>query len=296
MTVPVFPDRPKVAVPCGCILGEAPIWDPRIATLWWTDINGETLWSWRPAGDEEPRKVALGERAAFVQLTPDPDVLLLGLKSGLWRFGVSDGSRDALLRPEPDLPGNRLNDAGVGPDGTLYFGSLNDTERKPTGSFYAWSKAGLERFGEHAIVTNGPTVDAASSLLYAADTSNGRVFRHRIGPDGAPGPREDFVTFREGDGHPDGITVDAEGHVWICHFRGSRVTRFSPEGEPVLIVPMPTPQVTKLCFGGPDLATAYVTTAARDLDRTTDPLAGHLFAFEPGVRGVPPHPFRIGFR
>lgn len=295
MSVPVFPDRPRVAVPCGCILGEAPIWDGRTRTLHWTDINAEQVWSWQPGSEAGPVSRPVGARVGFVQLTPDPAILILGLKTGLARWRVDGGSAPTiLLDPEPDRPGNRLNDAVTGPDGSLYFGTMNDTERQPTGSFHRWSEAGLARFGGHAIVTNGPAIDPAARLLYAADTSNGRVYRHALGPDGVPGPAEPFVTFGEGEGHPDGLTVDAEGHVWICHFRGARVTRFSPAGEAVLVVPMPTAQITKVAFGGPDLATVYVTSAARDRDRETDPMAGHLFSFEAGIRGLPAELCRMG--
>lgn len=288
MTIPVLSERHHVAVPCGCLLGEAPVWDGRTGTLHWVDILAGTLWSWRPEGGAEARSRPVGERPAFVQLTPDPDVLVLGLKAGLARLALAGGEPELVLpRPEPDLPGNRLNDAATGSDGSVYFGSMDDAEREPTGSFYHWSAGGLARFGGHAVVTNGPTLDPARRLLYVADTSGGHVTRHALGPDGAPGAPEPFVNFRPGDGHPDGLTIDAEGHVWICHFGGARITRFSPEGEAVLVVPMPTAQVTKVAFGGPDLSTLYVTTAARDRDRSTDPLAGHLFAFHPGIRGLP---------
>ena len=285
--------HPDIAVPCGCILGEAPIWDARKGVLYWVDINGETLWCWRP-GFEAATSRPVGERVGFVLLTPDPDIVMLGLKSGLARFSLVTGASTSVLAPEPDRPGNRLNDAGVGTDGSIYFGSMNDTERMPTGSFYRWSSSGLVRFGEHAIVTNGPTIDGPNRLLYAANTSDGFVYRHRLGPDGVPGPREDFVTFARQDGHPDGITVDQEGHVWICHFRGARVTRFAPDGTISRVVPLPTPQVTKIAFGGDDLKTVFVTTAARDRDRATDPVAGHLFTFRSEVPGLPAEMCRMG--
>lgn len=294
MTVPVFPERPRVVVPANCVLGESPVWDGRSATLHWVDIDAPALWSWRPESGDAAQSRPLRERAGFALLTPDPDLLLVGLKSGLARLRLSGGEPEIFLRPEPHLPGNRLNDAGVGPDGSIYFGTMNDFERDATGSFYHWRGPEPARFGEGAIVTNGPTIDPVRRVLYAADTTAGHVYRHALSPDGTPGPREHFVTFRPGDGHPDGITVDGEGHVWICHFGGGRITRFAPTGEAVLIVPMPTAQVTKLAFGGPDLDRAYVTTAGRGRDRETDPMAGDLFVFEPGIRGLPAEPCRLG--
>lgn len=294
MTIAVFPERPLVAVASGCILGEGPVWDQRLDTLYWVDIEGEALWSWRPGSDEEARSRPIGQRVGFVVLTTDPETVLLGLKSGVARFPLSAGATEIVLRPEEELPGNRLNDCGVGPDGSLYFGSMNDAEREPTGSFYRWSDAGLSRFGEGAIVTNGPALDGARRVLYAADTSNGRVYRHALAPDGTPGPRQDFVAFRPGDGHPDGLTVDADGHLWVCHFGGARITRFTPDGDPVLVVPMPTAQVTKVAFGGPELTTIFVTTAARGRDLETDLMAGHVLAFDAGIRGMPAELCRMG--
>jgi sugar lactone lactonase YvrE len=215
------------------------------------------------------------------------------LKSGVARLDLRSGALDIVLRPEPDLLGNRLNDAAVGPDGSLYFGSMDDGETERTGSFYRWSPAGPSTFGEKAAITNGPAIDPERRLLYCADTPDGLVYRHALAPDGTPGERELFVRFEEGWGHPDGMAVDSEGHVWIAHFGDSRVTRFSPAGVPELIVPVPTAQVTKPAFGGPDLTTLFVTTAAKGRDPAIDPMAGHVYAFEVGIRGVPAEPCRV---
>lgn len=285
--VAVLDLRPEVAVPCGCVLGEGVIWDHRIATLHWVDINGQSLWSWRPDGGEEARARPVGERVGFVLLTDDPAIVLLGLKSGLARLSLGGGEPAILLRPEPDLPGNRLNDGVAAPDGSVFFGTLNEADRQPSGHFYHWSGRGLVRFGIGTVTTNGPAIDPDLGLLYATDTSRKRVRRYPLREDGSLGEPEDFATFGEGEGSPDGMAVDAESHVWICHFRGGRITRFDPDGNPVLVVPIPTPQVTKLAFGGPDLRTIYVTTAARDLDRKADPLAGHLFRLEGEIAGRP---------
>lgn len=284
-TVPVTA-RPRVAVPCGCVLGEAPMWDARSGTLYWVDIKSFVVYRWRPDEDAPPRQYTVGEPVGFVKLTPDPDRVILGLKTGLVRFGLADERVERLLTPEPDHPGNRLNDAGVGPDGSLYFGSMDDGETRPTGSFYRWSLRGLERFGPHAVVTNGPSVDGLRRVVYTVDTTARQVFRHDLGVDGVPGDARPFVTFEQGSGHPDGLTIDAEGHVWICHWGGSRVTRFDPAGRPILEIPMPTSKVTKAAFGGPDLATMYITTASIGQDRETDLQAGHLFAIETGIRGL----------
>lgn len=290
-TPSVFPGRHRIAVACGATLGEGPLWDHRNGTLVFVDIKSRRVWRWQAGSEAVPTDV--GEPVGFALLTPDPDVLLVGLKSGLARLDLGSGKTDRILRPEPDMPGNRLNDAAVGPDGSLFFGSMDDAETERTGSFYRWSADGLSAFGESAVITNGPAIDPERRLLYCADTTTGQVFRHSLGPDCAPGERELFIQFEEGWGHPDGMAVDADGHVWIAHHGDSRVTRFSPEGRPELIVPVPTANVTKPAFGGPDLTTLFVTTAAKGRDPEIDPMAGHVFAYDAGIRGIPAEPCRV---
>jgi sugar lactone lactonase YvrE len=159
---------------------------------------------------------------------------------------------------------------------------------EPTGWFYRYRDHALTRLHGPFTVTNGPAVSADGRVLYATDTRGGTIYAHDL-DHGVPGEPRRFVQFEEGWGRPDGMAVDAEGHLWVCHWGGSRISRFSPEGALERIVPVPTAQVTKCAFGGPDLSTLYVTTAAIGHDPTVDPMAGHVFAVETGVRGLEAH-------
>ncbi len=285
MSAPViFPERPRVALPVAATLGESPTWDHRSGALFFVDVKGGIVFRWRP-GDAEADRFPVGRQAGFVVLTEDPSVVLVGRQDGVVRLDLRDGAMRHLVDPEPDWPDNRLNDACAGLDGTLLFGTMDDGEGVPTGRFYHWTGGTLGRFGLEAAVTNGPTLDAEAGIFYTTQTESRRIWRHRIGTDSRPGEAEPFVSFGEGEGYPDGCTVDAEGCVWVAHFGGARVTRFSPEGEPLLAIPLPTPKPTKPAFGGPDLATLYITTDSRGADREIDPMAGHLLAVETGIRG-----------
>jgi sugar lactone lactonase YvrE len=82
------------------------------------------------------------------------------------------------------------------------------------------------------------------------------------------------------------MTVDSEGFLWVCHWGGSRISRFAPDGTLERVLPVPTAQVSKCAFGGPDLTTLYITTAGIGRDPRIDPMAGHLFTVETGNRGV----------
>jgi sugar lactone lactonase YvrE len=285
MTNPVVHERtPHVAVASACVVGEGALWDHRTGTFFWVDIKKPGVWRYHPETGDHSR-LDVPERVGFVALTSDPDVVIAGFKTGLVRLDLNSGVTQAVAAPEPDKPGNRINDGHVGPDGSLYFGTMDDEEREPTGAFWRWDGTHLTRFSEGFVVTNGPAVSHDGQLLYGTDTSGKTIYVHDL-TNGVPGEARRFVHFEDGWGSPDGMAVDAEGHLWVCHWGGSRVTRFGPDGSVERIVPVPTAQVTKCAFGGRDLTTLFITTAAIGHDPTIDPMAGHLFTVETGIRGL----------
>lgn len=101
------------------------------------------------------------------------------------------------------------------------------------------------------------------------------------------------VQFPAGMGRPDGMTVDADGMLWIAHWDGGRITRWDPQsGQLLLSVQLPVDRVTSCAFGGPKLRTLFITTARHGLDeqrQANQPHAGSLFAIEPNVGGLPSH-------
>jgi sugar lactone lactonase YvrE len=96
-----------------------------------------------------------------------------------------------------------------------------------------------------------------------------------------------YLKFDARHGWPDGSTLDAEGCLWVAFFGGWCVRQYSPDGLLLQEVRLPCANVTKVAFGGPDLRTAYVTTARKGLDAgalAAQPLAGSLFAFDAACR------------
>lgn len=290
MTAPIaHPRTPEIALPAGCSLGEGALWDHRTGHLLFVDIKNPAIYRFEP-GSGAVHRLPLAERVGFVALTPDTDIVVAGLKSGLARVHLFGGQVQPLAAPEPHRPGNRINDGHVGPDGTLYFGTMDDAEEAPTGSFWSYDGARLIEI-EHGIpITNGPALSPDGRTLYSTDTKGRTVRAHPV-EGGAVGPARPFLRFEEGWGNPDGGAVDAEGHLWVCHWGGGRVSRFRPDGSLERTLAVPAAQVTKCAFGGPDLTTLYITTAGIGRDRDEEPAAGHVFVVEAGIPGLPANVF-----
>ena len=283
--------EPVSVLGVGATLGEGPVWVARDAALWFVDIKQHRVHRYDPALDAAQSWSAPGQVGWI--LPTDDGLFAAGLQSGVHRFDPADGSFTAVHAPEAHLPGNRQNDATVAPDGAIWFGTMDDSEEQASGRFYRFHKgmcadAGLPPFS----ITNGPALSPDGRILYHTDTLGKRIWQCAL-HDGKVIDRPTiFATIEEGAGWPDGPTVDAEGCVWTGLFGGWAVRRYDPAGTLMREIRLPVANITKIAFGGEGLRTAYATTARKGLDMTAlteQPLAGDLFAFDPGVAGLPGH-------
>lgn len=269
-------------------LGEGPLWLGAAQALWFVDIAGRALHRFDPAtasGETYP----MPGRPSFV-VPADDGALLVGMELELHRIvdGVLAG-RIATVAADPRC---RTNDATVDARGRLWFGTMDAGERAPIGQVQVFDRGALRAVGGECVITNGPAVSPDGRVLYHVDTLAGVVWAFDIAAQDRLVDGREFLRIAAGDGYPDGVTVDAEGCVWVALWGGWCVRRYSPAGALLLQVPMPCAQVTKLAFGGPGLRTAYVTTARIGLDAAAlrdQPDAGALFAFDAPVPGLPAH-------
>jgi sugar lactone lactonase YvrE len=186
-------------------------------------------------------------------------------------------------------PHNRTNDATVDGAGRIWFGTMDDHEQRPTGQLYCFDPSGLHPMGQDAVVTNGPAVTADGQWLYHVDSGERQIWRLGLGEGPTIRSRELFVQLTEADGYPDGVVLDSEGCLWVALWDGWAVRCYASDGRLQYQIDFPCARVTKIAFGGPDLRTAYVTTARTGLDAAAlaeQPLAGALFAFDAPVAGV----------
>lgn len=270
----------------GALLGEGPVWCPHEQALWFVDIKRGAIHRHVPTtGAFETFPV--GGMPSFIVPTDDGG-MLVGSGNGIFRF-----EREAIgeqIAAIPMAAHNRTNDATVDAQGRLWLGTMDDDEVLESGALYCLDRGTLHAMPARAIVTNGPAVSADATTLYFVDSAQRRIWRHAI-VDG-PGITEPelFLQLGQADGHPDGIVLDSEDCLWVALWDGWAVRRYAPDGTLLLQVALPCARVTKIAFGGPDLRTAYVTTARTGLDAAQlaqQPLAGALFAFDAPAPGRP---------
>lgn len=272
--------------PLAARLGEGPVWVARERALWFVDIEGRSLH--RVVPDSGARQsFAMPGRPSFVVAAADGS-LIIGMELALHRF--HDGALAAQLVAIGGSRQCRTNDATVDPRGRLWFGTMDLNQRKPTGQVHLFDGHCLHAAGGACPITNGPAVNAQGTVLYHVDTLAGIVWAFDISTRDTLTDGRVFATIDPADGHPDGVTVDSRGCVWVALWGGWCVRCYSPAGELLSSVPIPCAQVTKVAFGGEELRTAFVTTARTGLSADAlreQPSAGGLFAFQAPAPGLP---------
>ncbi|WP_404337360.1 SMP-30/gluconolactonase/LRE family protein [Sphingomonas sp. MMS12-HWE2-04] len=275
---------------------EGPVWVERDQALWFVDIKSHKIHRFDPASGDKKSWDAPAQVGFVLPIAGGG--FAAGLQTGVARFDERDGSFTQIATPEPDKPGNRLNDATVDPQGRLWFGSMDDGESDVSGAIYRLADNGeCVASSPLVTITNGPAVSPDGKTLYHVDTLGRIVYACDIDAAGALVNRREFVRIADGQGFPDGPQIDAEGCVWIGLYMGSAVHRYSPAGELLETIAFPVDAITKVAFGGPDLKTVYATTANKHHsaeEKAANPNAGDLFAFTVSVPGAPGHLIREG--
>jgi xylono-1,5-lactonase len=271
----------------GAPLGEGPVWVERDQALWFVDIKSHKIHRFDPANGATRSWDAPGQIGFILPI--ESGGFVAGLQTGLSKFDERDGSFTHICAPEPEKPGNRLNDATVDPDGRLWFGSMDDSEEDISGAIYRLGSDGrCVATSPLVAITNGPAVSPDGKILYHVDTLGGVIYACDIDTAGMLVNRREFVRIPYGEGFPDGPTVDSEGCVWVGLYAGWGVRRYSPAGELLEEVKFPVSAITKIAFGGPELKTVFATTANKHIapaDLGKEPHAGDLFRFEVSVPG-----------
>ncbi|HEY0519969.1 MAG TPA: SMP-30/gluconolactonase/LRE family protein [Ilumatobacteraceae bacterium] len=291
-----MPDKPSVAVNIAVNhpdhLGEGPVWDDRSGELVWVDISGRLIHRWNPATGEEQSRPTSGDVGAVV-LCAD-GAMVVAIECEIWRVDAND--RWTLLGSVEPKPGVRFNDCRADPRGRLWAGTLHRDRQHGEAALYCLEPGGeLKMVLPNRTISNGIGWSPDGSTMYYIDSTTQCVARFAYDLDtGQLGDRTVLAEIETSDGLPDGLTVDADGCIWVCLFSGARLRRYRPDGVLDREIALSLTNPTCPGFGGADLRTLYVTTARHRLTEEQlqrEPDAGALLQLDVGVAGVLAHRF-----
>ena len=285
-------DQGRCVADVAAILGEGPLWVAAEQSLYWVDIKGFKIFRLDRAGElrEWATPFRIGSLAPRLA-----GGFIAGTEQGFAEVDLDTLRFEPFCNPEAGRTDNRFNDGKIDREGRFWAGTMDDSERAASGALYRLDPdRKCTRLDDGYRVTNGPAFSPDGRLMYHNDSGRQLTYAFDLDEAGTPSNRRVFARFGAGDGYPDGMTVDAEGCLWIAFWDGWCVRRFSPSGERLETLRLPAQKPTSCAFGGEALDRLYITSASigiPDSERDAQPCAGGLFVLETGTSGLADLPF-----
>ncbi|MFE2427343.1 SMP-30/gluconolactonase/LRE family protein [Streptomyces sp. NPDC059373] len=281
----------ELAFKADAVLGEGPTWDPVAARLIWVDILASRV-HWYDPGSGGESLMATEQHVGAAKPRAGGGIVV-NLRDGVGLYDADGAFR--WLHREP-VPGRRGNDAAVDAVGALWAGTMRYDEAPGGGTLRRVLPDGTAvPVLDDVSVSNGTDWSPDGTLMYYVDSPTRRVDVFDADPGtGDLRKRRTFATVEDGAGFPDGLTVDADGCVWVALWDGSAVRRYTPKGKLDRVVEVPAGRPTACAFGGPQLTDLYITTATTGLGERAlaeQPLAGSVLVVPDAGQGMPDVPF-----
>ncbi|NIK78700.1 sugar lactone lactonase YvrE [Paenibacillus castaneae] len=286
----------KLVIDARAELGEGPIWDAEQQVLYWVDILGENLHIYDPARKQD-QVIPIGQQISTV-VPYFMGRVALTTENGFFSLELDNGKLTPIADPERDRPNNRFNDGKCDAAGRFWAGTMSMDGSGRSGSLYCLDLNGNVKtvLGDIAC-SNGIAWSLDNKKMYYIDSGSKQVVAFDYDIELADiSNRSIIVDLSNENVYPDGMTIDAEGMIWVALWDGYRVNRWNPAtGELLDTISVPTGKVSACAFGGPNLDELYITTARENMSAEqleNEPIAGGLFCVKTAVKGVPSHALR----
>ncbi|NEU30421.1 SMP-30/gluconolactonase/LRE family protein [bacterium LRH843] len=281
--------KAELVIDAKATLGEGPCWDSEKHLLYWVDIIEKKVHIHNPkTKSNQSIDVAHLPGAAVVR---DSGGLVLATQNGFYTLDEKTKELTLIEDPESDRPHNRFNDGKCDPAGRFWAGTMEVVEKEPTGSLYVLdTDLTVKKVLSDITISNGLAWSSDNKTMYYIDSPTKQVaaFDYDL-ESGQLSNKRIVVTIPEGEGIPDGMTIDAEDMLWVAQWGGYKVSKWNPQtGEKIGEVSVPAKQVTSCVFAGEQLDELYITSARRGLDEEeleTYPQSGGVFRVKTDVKG-----------
>lgn len=267
-----------------CVTGEGPLWHPDEKCVYWLDIPKGRIFRYDPAANTH-EQVFEGEPIGGFTIQEDGALLLFMARGAIKTW--HKGKLATIIEEIPEERDTRFNDVIADPEGRVFCGTMRSPEH--AGRLYRLDRDGkITKILDGIGTSNGMGFTPDRKQMYYTDTRKREIYLFDYEREtGEIRNQRVWVRVPEGEGGPDGMTVDAEGFVWSARWDGGCLVRYSPDGAVERKVNFPAKKVSCPTFGGPDYADLYVTTAGGDNKVENGPGAGALFRVRLRIRGVP---------
>ncbi|XP_021961802.1 regucalcin [Folsomia candida] len=297
----------KGSLPCVNGLGEGPHWDAGREELFYVDIMKHAVFRYIPK-TEECYKVEIDSDhvSLVVPVANEKNQYVIAVDKTIQVMEWDGKSKvpekvKLLYTGEEGMPTNKMNDGKCDAKGRLWAGSMVEVdptkglEHARKGALHSFDDGVAKRHVDGIDISNGLAWTADNSVMYYIDSYSGVMDAFDFDLEkGALSNRRTAFDFKTSGatGLADGMTIDANGNLWVAFFGGNGVMQIDPRvGKKIGFVKTPASRATSVAFGGPHLDTLYITTGSCFLptDNAEDfgPADGQLYqAVNVGAKGL----------
>jgi len=273
-------------------LGEGPCWNADEQRLYWVDIYNHRVHQFYPATGEH-QFFDVGDVVGC--LAPaGSNRLLMALRTQLAWLDTQSGAVRAIATVEHAHPETRFNDGKCDAAGRFWFGSVSSQADQACLYRYA-ADGSLKTMETGLTISNGLGWSPDNQTFYLTDSYRRRIYAYDFDLEtGELGDRRVLIDLTGEVFEPDGLVIDQTGCIWSAMWNGWCIIRFDPDGKEMMRVQMPVQRPTSCTFGGENLSTLYITTAAIGLSEAEIEksfYSGDVFALQTNVTGLPTYHF-----
>tara|TARA_B100000029_G_scaffold233716_1_gene230994 strand:+ start:3850 stop:4746 length:897 start_codon:yes stop_codon:yes gene_type:complete len=278
--------KPKCLWRSKCLLGEGVLWVSKFNSVFFVDIKKKKIFILNLKKNNK-KIIKLDKQIGFISHIKG-NFFVLGLKSELRIVNLKNMKKIFSLKIEPEIKNNRINDGKVDPLGRLWFGTMDNLEVKKSGCLYCLdNNLKLHKVDRGYYIPNGPAF-LNENNFYSTDSKKKIIYKIKINNKLKILKKKIFLKFNKKQGSPDGMTVDKNNNLWICHYHGACISVYDTKGRIIHNINFPAKNITNCNFGGKHNRELFVTTASKNMilnDLKKYPLSGNLFKVKTNVKG-----------
>ena len=285
--------EPKVIWKANTILGEGVLWVKKHNCIYFVDIKKKNILIYN-IKSKNKKKIKIDKEIGFISYIKN-NIFVLGLKSEIRIINIKNKKIIKSIPIEKNMPLNRINDGKTDLIGRLWFGTMDNPERMiKSGSLYCLDKnLKVHKVDKNYYITNGPAFLNNNTFLHT-DSRLKIIFKIKINKFYKIIYKKKFIKLKKNEGSPDGMTIDQNKNIWVCHYGGARISVYNKTGKIIKTINLLAKNITNCTFGGKNRNELFVTSAIKGMNKKQINkfyYSGSLFKIKTNMKGLSPKPF-----